>query len=64
VKKLKPQEQEPRRCWVNETQKICFDSEEIAQGAARLAEIEHGIRPGDLRAYKCEYGDHWHLAHQ
>ena len=29
------------------------------EGAARVAEYEHGI--SGLSVYKCEYGDHWHL---
>ena len=50
---------EPERCWVGETQKICYGSFEEAEMAARVAEYEHGI--SGLSVYKCEYGNHWHL---
>ena len=50
---------EPKKCWVGEEQKICYDSFEEALMAARVAEYEHGI--SGLSVYKCEYGDHWHL---
>jgi len=63
VKNPKLQPKEPGKCWVNETQKICYESREVAEGAARLAETEHGLKPGTLHTYKCAYGDHWHLAH-
>ena len=50
---------EPKKCWVGEVQKICYDTREEAEVAARVAEYEHGIL--GLAVYKCEYGDHWHL---
>ena len=50
---------EPERCWVGESQKICYGSFEEAEMAARVAEYEHGAT--GLSVYKCEYGDHWHL---
>lgn len=50
---------EPEKCWVGETQKICYATREEAEVAARVAEYEHGIL--GLGVYKCEYGDHWHL---
>ena len=50
---------EPKKCWVGETQKICYDTMEEAEMAARVAEYEHKI--SGLSVYKCEYGDHWHL---
>lgn len=50
---------EPKKCWVGEVQKICYDSLEEAEVAARVAEYEHGAR--GLSVYKCEYGEHWHL---
>ena len=52
-------EYQPKLCWVGEEQKICYDSEDEAEVAARVAEYEHGI--SGLKVYKCEYGDHWHL---
>lgn len=57
--KLKPGAYEPERCWVGESQKICYGSFEEAEMAARVAEYEHGAT--GLSVYKCEYGDHWHL---
>lgn len=51
---------EPERCWVGESHKICYGSREEAEMAARVAEYDHGIT--GLTVYKCEYGDHWHLA--
>lgn len=53
---------EPKKCWVGETQKICYETKEEAEVAARVAEYEHGIV--NLSVYKCEYGDHWHLTAQ
>ncbi len=53
-------EYEPERCWVGETHKICYATREEAELAARVAEYDHGI--SGLTAYKCEYGEHWHLA--
>ncbi len=55
----KYRELEPKKCWVGETQKICYDTKEEAELAARVAEYDHGINW--LGVYKCEYGDHWHL---
>jgi hypothetical protein len=63
VRKSKINILEPKKCWVNDTQKVCYSSQEEAEGAARLAEYEHGLKSGALAVYKCEYGDHWHLAH-
>ncbi len=54
---------EPEKCWVGETHKICYPDEETAEMSARLTEAEHGLKPNSLSVYKCEYGDHWHLAH-
>jgi hypothetical protein len=50
---------EPKKCWVGETQKICYGSREEAEIAARVAEYDHKI--SGLSVYKCEFGDHWHL---
>ena len=50
---------EPKKCWVGESQKICYATRDEAEVAARVAEYEHGI--SGLSVYKCEYGDHWHL---
>ena len=50
---------EPKKCWVGESQKICYPSHEEAEVAARVAEYEHGT--SGLSVYKCEYGEHWHL---
>ena len=51
---------EPKKCWVGEVQKICYETQEEAEMAARVAEYDHKIK--NLTVYKCEYGDHWHLA--
>ena len=57
------QEYEPKKCWVNEGQKVCYGTEMEAEGAARLTEVEHGLKANTLTVYRCEYGEHWHLAH-
>jgi len=51
---------EPKRCWVGETHKVCYDTREEAEVAARVAEHDHGAP--NLSVYKCEFGDHWHLS--
>lgn len=56
---IRYREFEPERCWVGESQKICYDTFEEAEVAARVAEYEHGVV--GLNVYKCEYGNHWHL---
>ena len=58
------QTHEPKKCWVGDEHKFCYDSQEEAEGAARIAETEHGLEPNTLSTYKCEYGEHWHLAHK
>lgn len=55
---------EPKKCWVGDKHKICYDSRDDAEDAARLVEYEHGLPVKSLYAYKCEYGDHWHLANK
>jgi hypothetical protein len=59
---MKNREYVPEKCWVGEGQKICYASEEDARGAAVLVEQEHGLAVGALTVYKCEFGEHWHLA--
>lgn len=54
----------PKLCWVGDKQKICYDSEEDAEDAARLSEYQHGLPPHTLHAYKCDMGDHWHIANK
>ncbi|MBR2725922.1 hypothetical protein IKE87_01490 [Candidatus Saccharibacteria bacterium] len=51
---------EPERCWVGEQHKIVYATKEEAEAAARVAEYDHHI--SGLTVYKCEYGDHWHIA--
>lgn len=51
---------EPKRCWVGDTHKICYDTKYEAEVAARVAEYDHGAEK--LSVYKCEYGNHWHLS--
>ena len=58
-KNLSSGKYEPKKCWVGEGQKICFNTIEEAEMAARVAEYDHGI--SGLSVYKCEYGNHYHL---
>ena len=51
---------EPERCWVGESQKICYATREEAEVAAKVAQYDHGTP--ELSVYKCEYGPHWHLS--
>ena len=53
---------EPKKCWVGETQKICYETREEAELAARVAEYDHKI--SGLSVYKCEFGEHWHLTRE
>lgn len=50
----------PKRCWVGDTHKVCYDTESEAEMAARVAEHDYGAP--HLSVYKCEFGDHWHLS--
>ena len=52
---------EPKRCWVGDAQKICYDSKEEAEAAARVAEYDHDLDI-PLKPYKCPYADHYHLS--
>ena len=54
----------PEKCWVGEQQKICYDTRENAEQSARLVEFEHHLKPHSLRVYKCEFGNHWHIANK
>ena len=49
----------PKRCWVGDAHKICYDTREEAEAAALVAEYDHQTEK--LGVYKCEYGEHWHL---
>lgn len=61
AKNLSPNQiYEPKRCWVGDQHKICYDTREDAEAAARIAEYDHHLKTR-LGVYKCEYGDHWHL---
>jgi len=60
VRKQRFVQYEPERCWVGETQKICYATFEEALVAAKVAEHDRGAP--QLSVYKCEYGDHWHLS--
>lgn len=55
-------EVEPKKCWVGEKAKVIFDTPEEAEGWAKVVESERGLKPNTLTVYKCEYGEHWHLA--
>jgi hypothetical protein len=60
--KKKYAESVQRTCWVGEREKVIFDTFEEAEGWARVVEAERGLATGSLTVYKCEYGEHWHLA--
>lgn len=51
---------EPKRCWVGDSQKICYASREEAEVAAQVAAYDY--QAPELSVYHCEYGDHWHLS--
>lgn len=51
---------EPKRCWVGDSQKICYATREEAEVAAQVAAHDYGAL--ELTVYHCEYGDHWHLS--
>ena len=54
----------PKKCWVGDEEKVCYVSEEEATGVARMQEIKYNLPKHSLTIYKCEYGDHWHLANK
>jgi hypothetical protein len=51
---------EPKRCWVGDSQKICYATREEAEVAAQVAAYDYGAP--ELAVYHCEYGNHWHLS--
>ena len=51
---------EPKRCWVGDAHKICYDTKEEAELAAQVAAYDHGAP--ELSVYKCDYGNYWHLS--
>lgn len=51
---------EPKRCWVGDSQKICYATREEAEVAAQVAAHDYGAP--ELAVYHCEYGNHWHLS--
>ena len=55
-------EYEPKKCWVGEQQKVVYEDCLEAEGWAKVVEAEYGLPAGSLKIYKCEYGEHWHLA--
>ena len=57
-----PQVETPEKCWVGEKEKICYETREEAEMAARLVEVAHGLEVGTLHVYKCEIGKHYHHA--
>ena len=61
---MQPQPYEPEKCWVGDKHKICYPDYETAEDSARLVEFEHHLPVHSLYAYKCEFGDHWHLANK
>ncbi|MDR2336766.1 MAG: hypothetical protein LBE03_01525 [Candidatus Nomurabacteria bacterium] len=54
--------QEPKKCWVNDKEKICYENEDEAEMAARHIEVTHKLPKGSLKVYKCDFGEHWHIA--
>lgn len=50
----------PKRCWVGDSQKICYASRDEAEVAAQVVAHDYGV--SELTVYHCEYGDHWHLS--
>ncbi|MBR1939182.1 hypothetical protein IJ847_00430 [Candidatus Saccharibacteria bacterium] len=55
---------EPPKCWVGDKHKVCYPDRETAEMSARLVEAEHGLPGNSLTCYRCEYGNHWHLANK
>ena len=51
----------PKRCWVGDVHKICYDTLEEAEAAAKVAAYDHDL-DAPLKAYKCPYADHYHLS--
>ena len=62
MRKTNPTIYKPKKCWVGGEAKICYTDEAEAAQAARLNEFERGLPTGFLTVYKCEYGNHYHLA--
>lgn len=58
----RPAPYNPPRCWVGDKNKVCYPDEITAEMSARLVEAEHGLAANSLNCYRCEYGNHWHLA--
>ena len=52
---------EPARCWVGDTYKIIYDTQEEAELAAKVAAYDHSLGTS-LKVYKCPYANHYHLA--
>lgn len=50
----------PPRCWVGDSHKIIYLTKEEAELAAKVAEYDHHAT--NLKVYRCEYGDHYHLS--
>lgn len=50
----------PEKCWVGDSQKICYKTREEAEVAAMVA--AHDYHAPALSVYRCEYGDHYHLS--
>lgn len=60
MKRLLQKRIEPKRCWVGDSQKICYASRDEAEVAAQIA--AHDYEAPNLTVYRCEYGNHWHLS--
>ncbi len=51
---------EPEKCWVGDSQKICYKTYEEAEVAMHVARYDY--KAPELSIYKCEYGEHYHLS--
>ena len=52
----------PKKCWVNERQKVCYGDEIEAEGEARCLEVRLGLKKDTVSVYKCELCGFWHLS--
>ena len=52
----------PKKCWVGESHKICYNDESEASGEARMMEIRSGLQMGEVTTYVCEFCGKWHLS--
>lgn len=53
---------EPKKCWVGEQQKNCYETREEAEVAAAVAAHDYGAPK--LGVYKCDMCGKWHLTNK